>query len=109
MDLHRGRIQAQGGGLEKSVAWSQSEPPTVSEGLNMIDDLISQLTPKEYKIREKSFEQAKNFINQAAEGGGINALIKKSFLVKGTKDIRVDIEIIKGRAFIPDSPDIQSN
>jgi hypothetical protein len=100
MDLHRGRIQAQGGGLEKSVAWSQAEPPTVSEGLNMIDDLISQLTPKEYKVREKSFEQARNSINQAAQCGGINALRKKSFRVKGTKDTRVDIDVLNGRAFV---------
>jgi hypothetical protein len=36
---HRGRIQAQGGGLEASESWSSSTPPTKQEGLDLIDKL----------------------------------------------------------------------
>lgn len=109
MDLHRGRIQAQGGNLEKSVAWSQASPPTMSEGLAMIEELISQLSPTEYQIRHKAFEQAKKFVIRTADNNGFPCPVKKSFRVKGTQDIRVDIEIIKGKAFIADSANSLSN
>ena len=105
MNLHRGRIQAQGGGLEKSVAWSQETSPSVREGLAMIDELISQLSSVEYRIRAKAFEDARKFVIRTGDNHGVDCLIKKSFWVKGTQDIRVDIEIIKGKAFIADSPD----
>lgn len=103
MNLHRGRIQAQGGGLEKSVAWSQATPPTVTEGLTVIDELIRQLSSAEYQIRAKAFEDARKFVIRTADNHGVDCLVKKSFRVKGTQDIRVDIEITKGRAFIADS------
>lgn len=109
MDLHRGRIQAQGGYLEKSVAWSQSTPPTVTQGLAMIDELISQLSPTEYEVRVNAFEKAREFVIRTADNNGVPCLIKKSFRVKGTQDIRVDIEIIKGKAFIADLADTQSS
>lgn len=95
MDLHRGRIQAQGGNLEKSVAWSQASPPTMSEGLAMIEELISQLSPTEYQIRHKAFEQAKKFVIRTADNNGVPCLVKKSFRVKGTQDIRVDLKLLK--------------
>ena len=100
MNLHRGRIQAQGGGLEESVAWSRATPPTVTEGLTMIDQLISQLSLAEYQIRAKAFEDARKFVIRTGDNHGVDCLIKKSFWVKGTQDIRVDIEIIKGKAFL---------
>ena len=109
MDLHRGRIQAQGGGIEKSVSWSRATPPTVTEGLTMIDELISQLSPVEYQIRAKASEDARKFVIRTGDNQGVDCLVKKSFRVKGTQDIRVDIEIIKGRAFIAESPNTQSN
>src|SRR5579864_8314060 len=39
--LHRGRIQAQGGGTEESVKWDQSTPPTRSEMLRKLSELVS--------------------------------------------------------------------
>ena len=36
---HRGRIQAQGDGLEESEAWASEKPPTWEEGLNFIEKL----------------------------------------------------------------------
>jgi hypothetical protein len=98
---HRGRIQAQGGGIEESVSWCQNEtPPTKTEGLEMIDIIENRLNPSDVKIRAKAFEKARVFVNKAADNGGVDAQVSKSFRVKGTKDIRVDIEVITGRAFI---------
>ncbi|CDG55669.1 hypothetical protein HALA3H3_930004 [Halomonas sp. A3H3] len=42
--MHRGRIQAQGGGLEASVAWSQMSSPSSAEELLMLDERQTQLT-----------------------------------------------------------------
>ncbi len=97
---HRGRIQAQGGGVEESVSWSRETPPTREEGLNMIDSLENRLSSFEAKIRAKAFEKSRVFVKKAAENGGVDAQVSKSFRVKGTKDVRVDIEVITGRAFI---------
>jgi RHS repeat-associated protein len=101
----RGRIQAQGGGTEKSVAWTRDTPPTRSEGLAMVDELESQLTPRERRDRAESLKAARAWINRAAQGGGVSTppRISKSFLKKGSKDIRVDIEVNTGKAFVPDA------
>lgn len=50
---HRGRIQAQGKDLEKSVSWAQDEPLSKEDALNLLDKLKKLLTPKELKEREK--------------------------------------------------------
>jgi len=97
MNLHRGRIQAQGGGLEKSVAWSRATPPTVTEGLTMIDALISQLSSAEYQIRAKAFEDARKFVIRTGDNHGVDSLIKKSFRVKGTQDTALWITVRDSR------------
>ena len=38
---HRGRIQAQGEKLEESESWSQDEPPTGRDGLEMLKRLMA--------------------------------------------------------------------
>ena len=48
----------------------------------------------------KAFLKAKKFIIQAEKNNGVDAPVSKTFKVKGTKDVRVDIEVIKGKAFI---------
>jgi hypothetical protein len=97
---HRGRIQAQGGGLEESESWAMSVPITVDEALELLESLKNKLSSKELKVREKEFDKARAFIVQAGENGGVDAQVSKTFKVKGTKDLRVDIEVIKGRAFV---------
>ena len=97
---HRGRVQAQGNKLEASEAWSQDEPPTVDEGLNFLERLIAKITRHQFLEREKEFEKAENFIKQAGDNGGVDAKVSKTFKKKGTKDVRVDIEVIKGTAFV---------
>jgi hypothetical protein len=99
---HRGRVQAQGGGTEKSVAWAQSTPPTASDGQRMLDDLAAQLTDAELQARQAAFAQARAFISRAAQAGGVGP-IKKSFPFKAVRGgIRVDIEVQKGTAVVPD-------
>lgn len=95
---HRGRIQAQGDGLEKSVSWSQDKPLTKSEGLKLLEKLKTKLTDKELKAREDEFKKAKRYIENV--NGGVDAVKKKSFTNWKTEDIRVDIEILGGTAFV---------
>jgi hypothetical protein len=99
---HRGRFQAQGGGVEKSVSWAQNVPPTVSDGHQWLDNLIAQLSPAEYLERLESFRKAREFMERAAKCGGVNAAISKSWVARGT--IRVDLEVWVGTAFVP-NPD----
>ncbi len=102
MAEHRGRIQAQGENLEESESWNQDTPPTKSEGLTFLQKLMNKLKRKDKKIRTNTFEKAKKWIEQAAENGGVQASTKKTFNVEGATKERVDIEIIKGTAFVPD-------
>ena|ERR1700730_2778851 len=100
---HRGRIQAQGGGTEKSVAWAQPDPPTENDMLGLCDRLERQLNTREKKVRELALLELRRFIQAAAKGGGLSAQVRKSFLVRGSKDIRVDLEIIKGMTCVPEA------
>ena len=97
---HRGRIQAQGGGIEESESWAKDSPLTVSEALNYLENLKDKLSKTEYELRAKEFEKAEKFIRQAGENGGVDAKVSKTYKVKGTKDIRIDIEVISGTAFV---------
>jgi hypothetical protein len=54
---HRGRIQAQGGGTEKSVSWARDTPPTESEMLRFCDALENQLTNREKRDRKQPLAQ----------------------------------------------------
>lgn len=95
---HRGRIQAQGGGFEDSVSWSQDEPLTKKEGLSLLARLLSKIPKKEREIRTQQFEEAKRYIENV--DGGIDAVKKKTFRNRKTRDVRVDIEVLGGTAFL---------
>lgn len=101
---HRGRIQAQGGGTEKSVAWTSADPPTVAEMLAMCDQLEASLSKTELKDRQKGLEKLRRFIHTASQCGGIDAPCPKSWRKPGSRDIRIDLEVISGRAAVPVSP-----
>jgi hypothetical protein len=96
---HRGRIQAQGGGTEKSESWSQDEPLSKADGLNLLRDLENQLTDKERQDREKQLADAQRFIENAQ---GVDAPTTRIFrnLKHKRSDIRIDIEVIAGTAFM---------
>jgi ABC transporter substrate binding protein (PQQ-dependent alcohol dehydrogenase system) len=46
--------------------------------------------------------QMQNRFHRLAGRGGADAPVRNSFLAKDTKDIRVDIEVLQGKAFVPD-------
>ena len=95
---HRGRIQAQGSGLEASETWQQAEPLSKKDGLRLLDKLLNKLPKKEQAIRDQSFKDAQRFIEQVE--GGLDAPVRKTFRNRKTKDVRVDVEVWSGIAFI---------
>lgn len=56
------------------------------------------MTKSELKLREKQFDDAERYIENIE--GGIDATKKKTFRNRKTKDVRVDIEVLAGRAFM---------
>ena len=94
---HRGRIQAQGNGVEKSVTWSQDEPLSREQGKKLLQQLKGKLNAKEHAERAEQFEQAERYIEGA---NGIPAPERRTFQNRKTKDVRVDIEVLAGRAFV---------
>lgn len=96
---HRGRFQAQGQKLEKSVAWAAPIPPSTEEGKLMLQALESKLKSGDAKIRETAFNDARNYIQAAYAAGGAYAPINKTFPVRSTRKERVDLEVNGGFAF----------
>lgn len=96
---HRGRFQAQGGGLEESEPWNEPEPLRATEGHILLTRLEGKIQPKEAMIRRDAFEKAHRFINSAAAAGGVGQC-KKTLRVRGSRDQRVDIEVQSGLAFV---------
>jgi hypothetical protein len=99
---HRGRIQAQGGGTEQSVPWARNTPPTESEMLKMCDDLEAKLSEREKNDRAQALAQLRRFLRSAAQGGGVSAPVSTSWLKRGSRNIRIDLEVVKGVACVPD-------
>jgi hypothetical protein len=97
---HRGRIQAQGGGLEESESWAQTTPLSVTKALELLKKLMSKLRKEDLERRRKPFQKAAAFIEEAGKNGGVSAPVKQTFKVKGSKDERVDIEVLGGKAFV---------
>lgn len=101
--MHRGRIQSQGGNIEKSEPWNSKLPISSDTAKNKADILKAGHTKRELTIRAEAFEKAKTFIDVCKAAGGIEVIdkpISKTFMVKGSKDQRVDIEVKKGKAFV---------
>jgi hypothetical protein len=101
---HRGRVQAQGGGAEESESWAKSRPPTVTQVLATVDLLEEKLTPKQRRDRAEPFADVRRHIQNAGRTGGLWAHprpYRKSFTKRGSTDIRVDLEVLRGRACVP--------
>lgn len=99
---HRGRFQAQGAGVEQSVAWTLVSPSSKSHGNDCILKLRAKLSPAELLAREECFIKAVDFVNRAPSYG-ISAFLKHSCIpFPPQKDIRVDIDVLAGVAFIDD-------
>lgn len=101
---HRGRVQAQGGKTEESVTWARDTPPTKAEILHFIDLLEKKLKPPEKQERTVDFADLRAFIDTVPPCGiGAHPKpFKKSFSQRGSDGIRVDIEVQKGLACVPD-------
>lgn len=95
---HRGRIQAQGGGLEASESWSQEEPLSKEAGLSLLSRLFGRLSDRDRALREQPYQEASRFIEQV--DGGIDAPLRRTFQNRKTRDVRIDIEVWGGIAFI---------
>lgn len=110
--VHRGRIQAQGGGIEESETWAQNNALTGAAGRTMLTKLQAKLTEAEAAHRGEAFGQARGFIDRAEKSNGVDAshgVIRKSYPVKPRIDgRRVDIEVHKGKAFVPATTEASS-
>ena len=100
--LHRGRIQAQGGGVEKSESWLQDTFLTLADGKKLIEKLKNKLTKTELKIRQKEFQKLEKFVEEHSETGISAPSLGHSWKVKDSKNERVDLEIHSGLAFKDD-------
>ncbi len=109
-DEHRGRLQVQGADLgrfpngELSWAWARTTPPTAAEALTALQVMKGQLGKRELEVRVEAFFKAEKFILKAQMDGGIQAIYRSDFqsnnLPPKFKNARVDIEVLKGRAFV---------
>jgi hypothetical protein len=99
---HRGRLQAQGGGIEESEAWSEEDALTEIRGHELLTRLKYRLAKDEYLLRQEAFQKAHRFIDNAAKNGGVGPM-KQSWPQPPRRDCRrVDIEVQSGRAFVKD-------
>lgn len=96
--MNRGRIQAQGCHCEESEAWAQAEVPTKSNGNDKVHNLKHKLTKQQQNQRKSCFEKVYRLIAQAPYNGYDVNLVSYT-PNPPIRDIRVDVEIIKGRAF----------
>ena len=75
------------------------DPLSKSDALTLLGRLQEKLSEKERARREKAFEKAGHYIQNAEDG--IDAPFKKSFFDdRKNRSIRVDIEILAGKAFV---------
>jgi len=98
--MNRGRIQAQGGRTEKSEAWTKEKDIDKKEGLSITKRLEQQLSKRELSMRKEALKQLKSRIKTSPSSGIDAPLIKTYYDDKRKRDIRIDLEIITGRAFI---------
>jgi RHS repeat-associated protein len=110
---HRGRIQAQGNGVNKSSPWAQSHPLTLMEGRILLGLLVAQLTHQEAWQRKSAIIATSEWMTKVAnenKPSGIAARHTENFLearytrqrssIDSLCDTRIDIEVLAGRAFV---------
>lgn len=96
---HRGRFQAQGDGLEESEPWAQKSPIPKPDAHHLVDNLAESLSKSDFEKRRVAFTKCRRFIDQTPTVG--MSPVKKSYSNDlQHRDIRVDIEIQAGLAFV---------
>lgn len=108
--MNRGRFQAQGTvngkgkgkRLDKSQAWGQTFDYNRCCGIRDIQRLKNKLSKSQLEQRKDVFAKAEDEVNRCSHNGGVMAsdYIPKSFVVRGTRSERVDIEVWQGTAFL---------
>lgn len=102
--MNRGRIQAQGDGTEKSAAWAILTDHFKYMGIASVDNVDSQLTNAERNVRRNALQQCRNRI-LTTPSYGVSAQMKKSYYDDfRNRQIRVDIEVNAGVAFMDNPP-----
>lgn len=98
------RVQAQGGGLERSIKLNLPRPVTLAEGNSMLDQLWLMLSPTQQDRRVEAFTQARSFMKETSIVGGVTAppIVRRTYhnTNENPADARVDVEIFRGRAFV---------
>jgi hypothetical protein len=85
--------------LEESEPWNEEEPLPAPRGHDLLSKLEAKIPRGEAALRQESFAKAHRFIDSGASSGGVGPC-KKSFVVRGSRDQRVDIEVLSGLAFV---------
>jgi hypothetical protein len=85
--------------LEESEPWNEEEPLQALKGHHLLSGLQLKIPIREAALRHDSFMKAHRFIGSAAFAGGVGPC-KKSYVVRGSRDQRVDIEVQSGLAFV---------
>jgi Domain of unknown function (DUF4157) len=98
---HRGRIQVQGGGLEKSFPWARPAPMTKAEAQAGMEALRLTLSRRELQVRSEAFASAKKFIDSTLHTcpPQISRTFQNKAIRQSGGEERVDIEIRTGIAF----------
>ena len=71
------------------------------DGMAMVRQLEAKLTPTERRDRETYLERLREYIHRATIPGGIGVRAK-TFPFRPIRGIRVDLEVLRGTACIPD-------
>lgn len=99
------RVQAQGRDMAtpggKSVAFNVFGFVYLSQGKQVLGQLWEQLTDREREARQSALTQANRYMENAAAGGGTGP-DRRSFRDDMNSDIRIDVDVLRGRAFVPD-------
>jgi RHS repeat-associated protein len=97
------RLQAQGGGLEKSVVLAkEGQPVSAGEAIAGLGALTAQLTKSELRERNQALIKAEKFIESVSRAGGTGPT-SRSFTNTGVrgKDARIDVEVLRGVNLTP--------
>lgn len=104
---HRGRIQIQGPDMDPEIswAWAQDTPPTKADGLRELDRLYNSLSKSQKKVRTAAYDKARKWIRGLPEDGV--GPVSKSWGNQEDTSKRIDIEVIKGKAFTGADPEAE--
>jgi hypothetical protein len=69
-------------------------------GNERLDNLHAQLTAAELAVRVNAMQKARDFVNNALANGHYAQIVKSYFDDVRNREVRVDVEIRAGRAFV---------